>query len=242
MKYLSRSDIEAIAKRILTAYMKLPELSGQQIYRIAPELLIEKVLGLHIDYKYLSKDGSILGLTSFCEIGVEVFGNDEYESYCFLDGKTVLVDKRLKEDIAMKGRCNFTAVHEASHQIFKMLYPNDYGSDPKENKIHFYRSASEIKIPITDWEEWQANTLGSAILLPSELIHKAMNLFCLGEKIKMLNKIYAPKVYEQFTDMAEFLGASKSALAIRLKQLGLLEKDYLRNPYDLVNIYYEGGN
>ena len=36
--------------------------------------------------------------------------------------------------------------------------------------------------------------------------------------------------------MAEFLGVSKQAMAIRLKRLGLLKKEYLQNPYALADV------
>ena len=202
---------------------------GQPIYRVEPELLIEKVLHLNIDYQYLSNDGSILGLTSFNEVGIEIYDYDDSESIYFLDGKTVLVDKRLKEDITMKGRCNFTAAHEASHQIFKMLFPKEYGCNP-ESQLHFYSANSEMQKPIIDWEEWQANTLGSAILLPPDIVKNAMNLFGLGEKIPVLHSIYTPREYTRFCGMADFLGVSKTALAIRLKQLDMLGQNYLNKP------------
>lgn len=240
MKVLSRNDIEKIAERVLKAYMQLPELAGATIYRIEPEILIEKVLGLTLDYQYLSDDGSLLGLTSFCEMGVQVYEIDDSETYYFLDGKTVLVDRRLKDDITLKGRCNFTAMHEAGHQIFKMLYPKEYGSK-QNNRLHFYRVDSEIKKPISDWEEWQANTLGAAILLPKQLVEQAMYMFGFGDKIRLLNKIYAPKEYERFSAMADFLGVSKTALSIRLKYFGMLEMDYLKNPHEFLEVVYEGG-
>ena len=41
--------------------------------------------------------------------------------------------------------------------------------------------------------------------------------------------------------MADFLGVSKTALSIRLTQLGLVEKNFFSNPYDLTNVYYDGG-
>ena len=41
--------------------------------------------------------------------------------------------------------------------------------------------------------------------------------------------------------MARFLVVSKTALAIRMKQLGLLENNYLDEPYSLVDVYYTGG-
>ena len=85
----------------------------------------------------------------------------------------------------------------------------------------------------------QANTLGAAILLPENLIKQGMYLFSLGEKIECLNKIYYPSVYKRFDALADFLGCSKKALAIRMKQLGLLKKEYLDNPFDLVTVYPE---
>ena len=54
-----------------------------------------------------------------------------------------------------------------------------------------------------------------------------------------LNKIYYPSVYKRFDALADFLGCSKKALAIRMKQLGLLKKEYLDNPFDLVTVYPE---
>ena len=160
-------------------------------------------------------------------------------AFFFLDGKTVLVEKDLNFDSKLKGRKNFTLMHEGSHQIFKMLFPNDYGVTQKSAGVHYYKANSERNKPISDWEEWQANTLGAAILLPENLIKQGMYLFSLGEKIECLNKIYFPGVYKRFDALADFLGCSKKALAIRMKQLGLLKKEYLDNPFDLVTVYPE---
>lgn len=120
MKHLSRFDIEAIADKYVQAYMALPDVRNTQIYRIDPELLLEKVLGLNVEYQHLSYDGSILGMTSFTEMGVQVFEDDDNEAFFFLDGKTVLVEKDLNFDSKLKGRKNFTLMHEGSHQIFMM--------------------------------------------------------------------------------------------------------------------------
>ena len=236
---VSRFDIEAIADKYVQAYMALPDVRNTQIYRIDPELLLEKVLGLNVEYQHLSYDGSILGMTSFTEMGVQVFEDDDNEAFFFLDGKTVLVEKDLNFDSKLKGRKNFTLMHEGSHQIFKMLFPNDYGVTQKSAGVHYYKANSERNKPISDWEEWQANTLGAAILLPENLIKQGMYLFSLGEKIECLNKIYYPSVYKRFDALADFLGCSKKALAIRMKQLGLLKKEYLDNPFDLVTVYPE---
>ena len=222
MKHLSRFDIEAIADKYVQAYMALPDVRNTQIYRIDPELLLEKVLGLNVEYQHLSYDGSILGMTSFTEMGVQVFEDDDNEAFFFLDGKTVLVEKDLNFDSKLKGRKNFTLMHEGSHQIFKMLFPNDYGVTQKSAGVHYYKANSERNI-----------------LLPENLIKQGMYLFGLGEKIECLNKIYFPGIYKRFDALADFLGCSKKALAIRMKQLGLLKKEYLDNPFDLVTVYPE---
>lgn len=72
MKHLSRLDIEAIAEKYITAYMELPEVQDMPVYRIEPELFLERVLGLKIDYAHLSYDGTLLGMTSFVEVMVDV--------------------------------------------------------------------------------------------------------------------------------------------------------------------------
>lgn len=61
MKHLSRFDIEAIADKYVQAYMALPDVRNTQIYRIDPELLLEKVLGLNVEYQHLSYDGILRG-------------------------------------------------------------------------------------------------------------------------------------------------------------------------------------
>ena len=238
MKYLSNKDIEMIAERVITAYKRLPELNGTRIYKIEPELLLTKLLGLNIEYHHLSPDRSILGMTSFQEIGVEIFEEANPNTFFLLDGKTVLIEKDLTKSTNQRGRFNFTTMHEGSHQILQMLYPNEYGVKGN-TQIHFYKANAESYNQDFDWEEWQANTLASALLLPKELILQGMFIFNLGEKINCLNRIYYPEVFNKFTALADFLGCSKTTLAIRMKKLGLLKEDYLNNPSDYFLIYPE---
>lgn len=236
MLKLSRKDLENIAERVLISYRNLPEVKKKKMYRIDPELLLTKVLGLNIEYQHLSVDGSILGLTSFEEVEVEVLDYTDMDSFFFLDGKTVLVERDLHNDSAQVGRCNFTTMHEGGHQILKRLFPNEYGGTQQVPVVHYYKHNSEKNKPISDWEEWQANTLAAAILMPRDLVEYGMYLFDLGKRIKCLNRIVDIRTYEKFSALAEFLGTSKSALAIRMKQLNLLEKEYLDNPFAILDI------
>lgn len=239
MKILSRDYIEHIAKRILKVYYQLPEFQGRKVYSIDPEIVIRKVLGLEIEYAHLSLNGNILGMTSFNDIDVEVYEQDDQDKFVNLDGNKILVERDLKNDISQLGRYNFTVMHEGSHQAFKMLFPKEYGAEGQNQKILFYTVESERNPFDRNWVEWQANTLASAILLPEDLIKHGMYLLDIGEKIECLNRVFKYDVYEKFTMLANFLGVSKQALAIRMKQLGLIDKEYLKDPYSLIEVVKE---
>jgi len=241
LKCLSRTDIEAIAERVLKAYYQLPQNRDAEIYRIDPEQLVTELLGLKVEYEHLSYDRHILGATTTAPMIIEIFMGDDTEQHYELDGNTILIERDLRDDCTQLGRCNFSLAHEGSHQILKMLYPQDYDANPQIQKIHYYQANSERRKPIADWYEWQANALASAILLPKDLICRGMFMFSLGDKIETLNKLFFPKVYDRFSDLASFLGVSKTALAIRMKQLGLLVNDQLDNPYSIIDVEYEGG-
>lgn len=90
MKYLSRNDLETIGGRVIAAYKKLPTISGQAPERVDIDYLCQELLGLRVDYARLSLNGEKIGLTSSCEVGVEIFPEDpscEEEQYYMLDGK-----------------------------------------------------------------------------------------------------------------------------------------------------------
>ena len=66
---MQTEDLEALARRVYEAYASLPEADGRQV---DPELLAEKLLGLRVEYRRLSRDGGILGITAPESVGVPV--------------------------------------------------------------------------------------------------------------------------------------------------------------------------
>ena len=52
-------------------------------------------------------------------------------------------------------------------------------------------------------------------------------MFGLGDKMKMLSRKYSENRYNLFCEMADYLQVSRSALAYRMEQLGLLEHNRL---------------
>ena len=236
MSYLSRNDIEQIAARVTRDYKCLPRFQGQVVEHIDPEILACELCGLHLDYFHLSRDGLTLGMTSDGRVEVPVIGEAGELILFFLDGATILIEKDLKNAPEQRGRYNFTLMHETSHQIlYRLLQPR---AKPVHHRVISYRGEAP-RYPIEDWSEWQADCLASALLLPSDLVWAALQRFGLETGIPILNKVFRPNEYEKFCEMAQFLGASKQALAIRLKHLGWLKKDYLSDPYALVDVVKE---
>ena len=89
--YLSKAELEKIADRVFRAYLALPEVrSSGRVLRVVPELLLDGLLGLSVEYRQLSVDGSVLGMTSYEEVGVELPGSGE--DLFFMDGETVLIE------------------------------------------------------------------------------------------------------------------------------------------------------
>ena len=224
MGYLSRNDLEKIATCVFNGYKRLPRFVGLQVDRVDPEILACELCGFHVDYYHLSRDKQILGMTAFRELEVEVYNDSGQPFFHCLDGRSILIEADLKNDPAQCGRHNFTLAHETAHQILANLF------QPNKSRIICYKGRSP-RYSIHDWDEWQADNLASALLLPIELIYRALRRFGLEHGIGMLNRVYRPKEYTRFCDMAEYLGTSKQAMAIRLKRLGLLKKEHLRNPY-----------
>ena len=238
MRFLSKYDIEQISERVLKAYWRLPE-SKTVPYRIQPDILLTRLLGLTIDHRHLSEDGLTLGLTSYEEVGVEVFGNEQEEMY-FLDGSTVLIEENLLDQDKI-GRYDFTVVHEGCHHILNLLFPGEYSGGVNARRVLKYRAFAP-KGQERNWEEWQVDNMTSMILMPKELLFQNMRICGINAPIPMLNRIWRTADFSKFSRLSEMMGVSKQALAIRMKQFGYIEKDYLKNPNEILNIYNEEDN
>ena len=238
MRILSRRDIEGISRNILQQYIGKPDNRGKTFDHIDPEDLARRMYGIEFEYRHLSRQGAILGITSFHEVGVGVWDQDWAPELFFLDNVTALIELSLQAD-SQRGRRNFTMMHEAAHLIFQILFPEDYVVRCRTSPLRYHLAEEPGSGRITDWEEWQANTLASYLLLPRELVLRTMIDAGFSSGIRLLNRKFARKEFDRFEEMAMQLGVSKHALAIRLKQMGLLEREQLKDPNELVNIYVE---
>ena len=181
--------LERLADRVYGAYAALPEADG---VRVDPELLAEKLLGLKVVYRRLSRDGGILGITAPETVGVPVLEAGK-KTWFFLDGETILLEERLLSPWAPAGRRRFTLMHEVSHRLLS-------GAGTRS--------------------EGQADRLAAALLMPRALVER--NLLALGWIPGPLpDRRLDPERWRAFAALAETMGVSRRALAIRLEELGL---------------------
>ena len=233
MLWLSRKDIEHISCRLLRDYLKK---APQKVDYIDPADFAEKMCGLQFIFADISEAHDFIGLTATSGVIITIPQRDGTRLDYELDGKTAFIDQSLVAENQV-GRLNFTMMHEAAHQLFWMLYPEEY--EAQTPRCVFRMTDEHTQYPVLDWEEWQTNVLTSFLLLPKELVYRHMANVGLKDGISVLNRIYARKDYERFSEAAKRLGVSKTALAIRLSQLGLVGRNDLYDPYALVDIFPE---
>ena len=75
-----------------------------------------------------------------------------------------------------------------------------------------------------DFREWQANVVAAYLLMRPSLVRWALFTFCRTETITVFGEslIYKNELCGLW-EMTKFLGVSKEALLIRLRQLGLIK-------------------
>jgi len=193
---LPEEELEALAGLVYRAYAALPEADGR---RVDPEKLAEKLLGLRVVYRRLSRDGSILGVTAPESVGVPVV-EEGGTGWFFLDGRTVLLEERLLGPWGNSGRRSFTLMHEVGHRLL-------------------------------GWtgDEGQVNRLASALLMPRTLLRR--NLRAAAWRPGPLpDRRLDPERFGTFAALAETMGVSRQALAIRMERLGLTEGGWTLRP------------
>lgn len=234
-KYLSHVDLERIAESVANRYYKyygqFPK-AGCVPYPINPEKLARDIFGLRVSYLPLSSDGSVLGIACFGETDLQIDSGDGTMQQIQLTERDIVVDDSLLET-AQTGRRNFTIAHEIAHHVLVRMYPEEYHSLLNCRTHILYRHSVQRR----QWEEWQADTMAAAILMPPIVLKQCMAVFGLGEKLDILSSSCRPTEYGRFCEVAAYMEVSKKALAIRMQRLGLLGKDFLADPDKPLDIW-----
>ncbi|MDR1821867.1 MAG: ImmA/IrrE family metallo-endopeptidase [Oscillospiraceae bacterium] len=216
---LTSNDIETLAIRVLRDYGDDPQ------YTILIERFAIEYLGLALQFERLSPDLRVLGITTYKETQIRILGWD-----CrtiTVPEKAIIIEKSLLPPRLVlhtdshrraKGRLRFTLAHECAHQILYRADPAHFQKmlDKRADRPYFAR---ELKSE-TDWCEWQANSLASALLMPRQRIadflgDKKIRVY--GNSVHFLDSCV-------FARLATALDVTYTALLIRLTQLGYTKR------------------
>jgi len=182
-------------------------------------------LKLSVSFAYLSADGTLCGLTAYENTEYAIEENGTVRTIP-LKRNQVLLDSSFIAPGNLKKLCGkrrFTLAHECAHQILFQLESDDGKASCR--RMYAERRTYSLRDLKTneDWNEWQANALGAAILMPQEEIALAMWRFCSGHIIKNYEGHYVYHDQLALRLMCDTFKVSKTALIIRLRQLGYLE-------------------
>ena len=182
-------------------------------------------LGLSVSFAHLSSDGSLCGLTAYADTEYTI-EEEGVKRTIPLKANQVLLDMSFIQPgqvHALCGKRRFTLAHECAHQI---LFGMESDNDKRTHEIKYApRAAYSLRDLKTreDWNEWQANVLGAAILMPQKEIDIAMRQFARGRVLKNYEGRFNYIDRLSLTLLCQSLGVSKSAAIIRLRQLGYIE-------------------
>jgi len=116
----------------------------------------------------------------------------------------------------------FTLAHECAHQILFQMETDDEKEQRREN--YSPRRAYSLRDLKTkeDWNEWQANVLGAAILMPKDEMTLAMWQFNKERTIQNFDGLFHGCDRMVLTRLCECFGVSTQAVIIRLRDLGYI--------------------
>ena len=226
---LSQKQIEEIAAAVIkdfNAFFFGDEDEEVRIARATPiDQLAKEYLGLDVSFARLSNDGSICGLTAYTdtEYIIEELG---VKRTLPLKQNQILLDEEFIKPGKIRQLCGkrrFTLAHECAHQILYQIESEEAKTACRQK--YAARTAYSLRDLKSreDWNEWQANVLGAAILMPQKEIDLAMWYFAGGKKLTNYQGYFSYKDRLSLNLICKQLGVSKTAAVIRLRQLGYIE-------------------
>ncbi len=221
---VSKNDIDSIGERLVADFCAE---AFKQPAEIDIDRFAQNYLGLKQDFQYLSHNGIYLGMMVFHDTNmIPVYDPAANRAeYISAGAHTVIIDKGLLDE-SQEHRYRFTMGHEAAHDILHSDYYrynlnrmilSDTGYTPMVQCRVDSSKITNRRISLwtdSDWMEWQANRLSSAILMPACMIRQLTDGDPEGPSV-FRAACWLNKVCRTFN-------VSVQAAEIRLRELGLL--------------------
>ncbi len=214
--YLTKQQLENMGAAVLQNFR-----NATGIYtRFTPiDQLAKDYLGLNVKFAKLSDDGKVCGLTAYADTNYSVFV-DGHENIYPVKANDIIMDIGFIDTpehvYELCGKRRFTLAHECAHQILFGLESEE--EKAKHRKMYSERQAYSCRDLKSreDWNEWQANALGAALLMPADSIQELMQNYRIMSYAGRLMK----RDRDLVTDLSRLFSVSYSAMNIRLENLG----------------------
>ena len=232
----SQNQLEKQALETLASYDKQLLVTPKQIdvYDV-----IEKLLDVPYDWKYLTPDQSILGATAFNPGFIWAWPEPVYrvgmKPYKVpVEKGTILIDSTLTERGNI-GRENFTVMHEVFHQVLhKKCFRNEPPNYDHFSKNPEYDSNGHKKLKTAiDYIEYQANQCAACFLMPRDLVIETFDKMFSRTSYSRLKWIYIDNLVRE---MAYEFNSSETAMKYRLNNLKILRNVGDGKCYEPINI------
>lgn len=227
---LSHTELEHIALAVTQDFAKYISNDSFETKRRIPratpiDQFARDYLGLNVGFARLSPDESVCGLTCYADTEYTFEENGVVQTLPIRQNQ-VLLDTSFqvpgrKKQLHQKRR--FTLAHECAHQLLFQMESDDVKQ--RHRGKYSPRTAYSLRALKTreDWNEWQANALGAAILMPQVEIELAMQLFPAKKFLINYEGCFTYPDRMILSHLCQWLDVSKAAMIIRLRQLGYME-------------------
>ena len=240
---LSHAQLEEIAAATTRDFNKFffREISDKKHFVQATPIdqLATNYLGLDVSFAHLSDDGSLCGLTAYADTEYTIQEAGRMRTIPLRQNQVLLDDSfiRPRQVKQQCGKRRFTLAHECAHQILFQLESDEVKVSCKRK--YAARTAYSLRDLKTreDWNEWQANVLGAALLMPQKEIDRAMWYFTQSKKLNCYEGRFVYHERLSLTMLCQALGVSKTAAVIRLRQLGYIEDHPLTEYVDPLEVW-----
>lgn len=218
-QYPTKKEIASFANRLLNDYCKK---FNRSLDNINHDEFFTKYLEIDIQYQRLSLDNSILGATIQKDGYIETYNED---------GSTKLVPTRKGDIFIDSEACGFpqrelfTTYHELKHYLLDL--DKNFKVDKIVDDNGMINGDFKVKTKY-GWAEYFANYFSVCVVLSRRRLKKLYD-----EKHKKYFNSYHTKMCEKRIGFLKFIikeisdetGVSKSAIAIRLKELNFITDD-----------------
>ncbi len=182
--------------------------------------VIEQCLDVPYDWKYITPDQSIWGMTFFKPGYQWVWPEPRFidgmrPEKAFFEQGTILIDSFLTE-LPDRGPENFTVMHEVFHQVLhKRCFAHASGDYKHETRRENLNLRTGKKYPSSlEICEYQANFCAACFLMPRVPVTAMFHRLTSSEQNGFVDESVV-------AEMAAAFSVSKSAMRIRLQSLGL---------------------